>query len=265
MPSSSSSSSSYTLPHSHRPSLATVLFFLGGTFSFLLLLSVWKLPSGVSDQGLQPHLQDFHARAQKGGRDGGRAVRAGEESLVGLDEVRQQTQNEERDGRGRDVSGRQIDPFAPTLWDGAVWRDDEEAPIDWSWLDENEDAAAAAAVTAAAAAAVRREGGKEGRMKVFMDFPQSRTSWGVAHHRALESVLTQHPEAEVVVLVPAPGKKREGGRREASKNGRTGVLYVRFPLSINPLIPPPFPPSLPPSLPPSNLQGCTSTTPTPTP
>eukprot|EP00624_Nannochloropsis_granulata_P007008 evm.model.NODE_5801_length_40303_cov_26.021786.5 len=70
--------------------------------------------------------------------------------------------------------------------------------------EDEEPAGAAAAAVAPAPPQEKEEGGKEKRVKVFMDFQQSRASWGVAHNRALESVLTQHPEAEVVVLVSAP-------------------------------------------------------------
>jgi len=51
---------------------------------------------------------------------------------------------------------------------------------------------------------------KEEVVRVFMDFPQSRASWGIAHNRALESILSHYPRAEVVVLVTVPSK--EGGR-----------------------------------------------------
>lgn len=48
------------------------------------------------------------------------------------------------------------------------------------------------------------KGSGEGKV-VYMDFAQGRHTWGVAQHRAVESVLTRYPEAKIVVLQVGPG------------------------------------------------------------
>ena len=134
----------------------------------------------------------------------------------------------------QDGSAKTVHEDAPSFFSSSSRMEEDEEP-----------AGAAAAAVAPAPPQEKEEGGKEKRVKVFMDFQQSRASWGVAHNRALESVLTQHPEAEVVVLVSAPGVKEIGRGLGGGKH----VLHT----AQSPIHCADFPPSLPLSLPLSEL------------
>ncbi|GAB5037062.1 sulfotransferase [Nannochloropsis oceanica] len=187
---------------SNRPTLPTLFYVLGGLFGFLLLLSSRRLPVELSSQGLGPHLRNFQERAGEHGgrREDGELVWTTEKSLRP-----HETKEERKDGdlekeKGSVEAGSHVSHGAAGALSeqgGSAKTDHEKAPRE----DEDEESAAAAAT---AIPREENEGGEEKRIKVFMDFQQSRASWGVAHNRALESVLTQHPEAEIVVLVSAP-------------------------------------------------------------
>ena len=93
-------------------------------------------------------------------------------------------------------------------WDGRGWDDDDD---DRDERDEREVAVDAHKEEEkdeeqkAVADAEPTVGGDGRDLTVYMDFAQSRSTWGKAQHRALESLLTRYPEAKVVVLQVAPG------------------------------------------------------------
>ena len=141
---------------------------------------------------------------------------------------------EERRRREKGEEGEEA--FLPSSASGLEWMDDPGAPIDYEAALADAEAKAAADsllpsfhypvldldleegerkrigdggdLSSSSSSSSSSEEGEEeaaGKTNIFLDFPQSKKTWGFAHEKALEILLTRYPEANFMVLVSAPG------------------------------------------------------------